>query len=155
VVVGQAARHPRLQDWDLNVATDTWRKFDPARNLAAGKPATASSETGANVAGNVTAPKTYQNYINTHWDSAASEAQWLMVDLGQPTDVNRVVLKWNTNAAKEFTIQTSLDNTSWTDVFHTALGSSYFVTDETNAVNPHARLARFSPSCILWESRFS
>jgi hypothetical protein len=119
------------QDWDLNLATGTWRKFDPVRNLAAGKPASASSETGANVARNVTAPKTYQNYINTHWDSAAGDAQWIAVDLGKPTEINRVILKWNTNAAKEFEIQTSLDNTSWTDVFHTSLGSSCSVTDET------------------------
>jgi beta-glucosidase len=45
-------------------------------------------------------------------------------------DINRVILKWNTNAAKTFKIQTSTDATTWTDVFSTTLGASYTVTDE-------------------------
>jgi hypothetical protein len=118
-------------DWDLNIADGTWRKFDPARNLAAGKTVAASSETGVNLARNVTAPKTYQDYVNIHWDSGAGDPQWITVDLGAATDVNRVILKWNTNAAKNFQIQVSTDNQTWTDVFSTMLGSSYSVTDET------------------------
>ncbi len=118
------------QDWDLDIKTGTWRKFDPARNLAAGKAATASSDDGANPAKNVTAPKTYEDYINIHWDSGAGDQQWIMVDLGAPMEINRVILKWNTNAAKTFKIQTSTDATNWTDVFSTNLGSSYSVTDE-------------------------
>ncbi|HVT79188.1 MAG TPA: discoidin domain-containing protein, partial [Phycisphaerae bacterium] len=119
------------QDWDLNVAAGTWRKFDPKRNLAAGKPVAASSETDAAPAKNVTAPKTWDTYIGMHWDSAPGDAQWVTVDLGTPTEINRVILKWNTNAAKSFKIQTSLDNTAWTDAFSTDLGSSYSVTDES------------------------
>jgi len=118
------------QDWDLDLKAGTWRKFDPARNLAAGKTATASSDDGTNVAQNVTAPKTYQDYINIHWDSAPGDQQWIMVDLGAPMDINRVILKWNTNAAKSFKIQTSTDATTWTDVFSTTQGASYSVTDE-------------------------
>ncbi len=118
------------QDWDLDLATGTWRKFDPARNLAAGKTATASSNDGVNLPGNVTVPKTYQDYVNIHWNSAPGDQQWLMVDLGAPTDINRVILKWNTNAAKTFKIQTSTDAATWTDVFSTTQGSSYSVTDE-------------------------
>jgi hypothetical protein len=120
------------QDWELNPAAGAWRKFDPARNLAAGKPVTASSDDGKNLAKNVTAPKTYADYVNLHWDSATSgDTQWIAVDLGTPTDINRVILKWNTNAAKDFKIQTSLDNTAWKDVFSTDKGSSYSVTDES------------------------
>jgi hypothetical protein len=104
--------------------------MDPARNLAAGKTATASSDDGANLAKNVTAPKTYQDYVNLHWNSAPGDQQWIMVDLGAPTDINRVILKWNTNAAKSFEIQTSPDATTWTDVFRTTDGASYSVTDE-------------------------
>ena len=42
------------QSWELNAATGGWRKFDPSRNLAAGKPVTASSEVGMHLAKNVT-----------------------------------------------------------------------------------------------------
>src|ERR1041384_362388 len=86
---------------------------------------------------NVTAPKTYENYINIHWDSAPDTdpanptPQWITVDLGRATDINRVILKWNTSAAKNFKIQGSRDNAGWTDLFSTELGSSYSVTDES------------------------
>lgn len=118
------------QDWDLNFAAGTWRKFDPSRNLAAGKPATASSEDGTNVANNVTARKTYDNYADIHWDSASSDPEWISIDLGKATEINRVILKWNIAAAKEFKIQTSTDAKSWTDVYTSTQGSSSIITDE-------------------------
>ena len=87
--------------------------------MAAGKPVTASSEEGTNIAKHVTDPKTYEDYVNAHWDSAASDPQWICVDLGAATEINRVILKWNAAAAKEFKIQTSTDGENWTDVFST------------------------------------
>ena len=119
------------QDWDLNLAAGTWRKFDPARDLASGKPATASSVSGTNAAKNVTTPTTFANYVNTRWESAASDPQWISVDLGSPTAINRVILKWHADAAKEFKIQTSTDNAAWADVYSTSLGSSNAITDDT------------------------
>lgn len=119
------------QDWELDVAAGTWRRFDPARNLAAGKNATASSEDASHPARNVTAPKTYQDYVNTYWQSGDGDTQWIMVDLEKPTKFNRVILKWNTNAAKAFRVQTSADATQWRDVYSTNLGASYTVTDQT------------------------
>ncbi|HVX84035.1 MAG TPA: discoidin domain-containing protein [Phycisphaerae bacterium] len=119
------------QDWDLNVAAGTWRTFDPARNIAAGKSATASSAAPDHAAASATAPKTYDTYINTFWQSDTTEAQWITIDLQQPTPVNRVILKWGNIAAKDFKIQSSPDNTTWTDLFTTTKGGSYTVTDET------------------------
>jgi hypothetical protein len=128
---GDAPTVNYYQDWDVNLSTGTWRKFDPSRNLAMGKTATASSDDGTNVARHVTDPKTYQDYINTRWESAPGDTQWIMVDLGAPMDINRVILKWNTNAARDFKIQTSTNAAGWTDVFSTTQGSSYTVTDES------------------------
>jgi hypothetical protein len=130
------------QDWELNIATGTWRKFDPTRNLAAGKPVTASSVAGGNVAKHVTDPTTYADYVNTHWDSGAGDPQWISVDLGAATDINRVILKWNVNAAKEFKIQTSLDGAAWTDVYGDSQGSSSMVTDESFPTQPAGRRSR-------------
>ncbi len=121
------------QDWDLNVQTGAWRTFDPARNLALGKPATASSEMGTNVAAGVTKATTYQNYTATRWESAASDPQWIMVDLGTAQEIDRVVLKWYTDYGKAFQIQVSTDATSWTNVYSTTTGASYSVTDVTFA----------------------
>jgi hypothetical protein len=120
------------QDWDLNPVEGKWRKFDPARNLAAGKPAIASSAVPDHAAASVTAPKTFENYINTFWQSdAAPDAQSITIDLEKPTDINRVILKWGTIAAKNFKIETSTDNTAWKEAFTTDKGSSYTVTDES------------------------
>jgi hypothetical protein len=119
------------QDWEINLDAGTWRKFDPSRNLAAGKAATASSEDGTHAAKHVTGPKTYRDYVNTYWQSGDGSNQWISVDLEKPTEINRVILKWNTNAAKEFKVQTSTNATAWTDVFSTNLGAPYTVTDET------------------------
>jgi len=119
------------QDWELNLQTGEWRPFDPARNLAAGKSAAASSSVNGNLAGNVTDTTTYENYASTFWESDLSDSQWISIDLGKPTEVNRVILKWGTQAAKSFKIQVSLDNATWKEVFDTTIGSSYTVTDET------------------------
>jgi len=119
------------QDWDINLTTGAWRKFDPARNLALNKTATCSSARPTHDATNVTAATTWQNYINYRWESDASDPQWIMVDLGAPTEINRVILKWGADFAKAFKIQVSSDATAWTDVFSTTVGSAYSVTDET------------------------
>ena len=122
------------QDWDFNLTTGTWRAFDRStRDLALGKTATASSESGANAAAGVTKATTYQNYTATRWESAASDPQWIMVDLGSAMEVNRAILKWYTDYGKAFKIQVSTDSTTWTDVYSTTTGASYSVTDVTFA----------------------
>ena len=122
------------QDWDLNAGSGAWRSFDRAtRDLALGKTATASSQTGTNVAAGVTTATTYQTYTNFRWESAAADPQWIMVDLGSAMEIDRVVLKWYSDYGKAFKIQTSTDSTTWTDVYSTTTGASYSVTDVTFA----------------------
>jgi hypothetical protein len=119
------------QSWELNAATGNWRPFDPSRNLAAGKPVTASSELKAHLAKNVTAPKTYADYAGSYWESTQGDPQWITVDLGAPSQINRVILKWNARAAREFKIQTSTDRATWTDVYTSTTGSSSMLNDRT------------------------
>lgn len=119
------------QDWELDPDRGVWRTIDNRRNLALNKTATASSVNGSNVANNVTNPSTYENYLNTKWVSAASDPQWITVDLGSSMPVNRVILKWDSTYAKSFKIQVSTDNAEWTDVFSTTKAGARSVTDET------------------------
>jgi hypothetical protein len=119
------------QDWDLDVTTGTWRRFDTSRDLALGKPATASSDDGKNIASNVTASTSFENYDNCRWESESSDPQWIMVDLGAATEINRVILKWHTDCAKAYKIQASTDGRAWTDVYNNSKGLPYTVTDET------------------------
>ena len=117
----------------MNLKEGTWRTFDASRDLALGKVATASSEAGENVAKNVTAATTYADYAEKRWESAASDPQWVQVDLGSPMEVNRVILKWYAYAAKEFSVETSVDGETWKEVYHATAGSSFMVTDATFA----------------------
>ena len=119
------------QDWDFNPARGTWRTFDPTRDLARGKTATASSASGTNTAASVTTTTTSKDYSATRWQSAAGDPQWIMVDLGAPTEIDRVILKWHFNYGRAFSIQVSTDAMSWMPVYTTTKGTSYSVTDAT------------------------
>ncbi len=103
-------------------------------NIAAGRPATASSE----VNGAQTAARSTDGDANTYWESANNAfPQWLQVDLGATYNVGRVTLKlppssaWGTRT-QTLSVQTSTNGTS----FGTAVGSAtYTFTSPTNVVN--------------------
>ena len=119
------------QDWEVDPDAGLWRPFDLKRNLALRKPAAASSVSGSNAAGNATDSTDWRNYRNTKWVSAASDPQWLRVDLGAPMAVNRVILKWDSSYAKAFKVQVATDTSNWTDVYSTDKAGLRSVTDET------------------------
>ena len=119
------------QDWEVDPDAGQWRPLDPKRNLALRKTAAASSSAGSNIPGNATDSTTWRNYLSTKWTSAASDSQWIRVDLGSPTTVNRVILKWDSAYAKAFKIQVATDTSAWTDVFGTTNAGPRSVTDET------------------------
>jgi hypothetical protein len=118
-------------DWEVDVSAGTWRAFDYKRNLAMHKIAAASSVNGSYVANNVTDSTTYSNF--TRWESAASDPQWIRVDLGSAMNINRVILKGDSCYAKAFQIQVSNDALTWSTVFSTTTGGRRCVTDETFA----------------------
>lgn len=51
----------------------------------------------------------------TRWASRFSDPQWLTVDLASVKTVGRVVVFWETAAAKAYRIQFSLNGKDWTD----------------------------------------
>ncbi len=119
------------QDWEVDPDRGIWREIDSKRNLALNKTTTASSANGSNTANKATDPSTWQNYLNSKWESQASDPQWIMVDLGAEIKVNRVILKWDSAYAKSFKIQVSTDAAKWDDVYGTDKGRPRTVTDET------------------------
>ncbi|MFJ4716558.1 discoidin domain-containing protein [Streptomyces sp. NPDC088785] len=52
----------------------------------------------------------------TRWSSAASDAQWLQVDLGASATLTKVVLNWEAAYAKDYKIQVSDNGTTWSDL---------------------------------------
>lgn len=121
------------QDWEVNPVEGTWRPIDAKRNLALQKTTTASSANGSNSASKATDPSNWQNFINSKWESASTDPQWITVDLGAAIEVNRVILKWDSSYAKSFKVQVSKDNTAWDDVYQTTKAGARSVTDETFA----------------------
>ncbi|BCG02470.1 hypothetical protein PPGU19_070380 (plasmid) [Paraburkholderia sp. PGU19] len=83
----------------------------PSANLALGKPTTSSgNENDGYGPANATDGST-----NSRWSSAFADPQWIEVDLGSVQTVDRVVLRWENSYGVDYKIQTSTDNTTWSD----------------------------------------
>ncbi|GAA2336347.1 discoidin domain-containing protein [Dactylosporangium salmoneum] len=88
-------------------------------NAAQAKTATASSTENAGTP----ASSAVDGNNGTRWSSAASDPQWLQVDLGSVQQICGVTLIWETAYATAFQIQTSNDGTNWTQVYSTTSGT--------------------------------
>ncbi|MFC1420307.1 choice-of-anchor D domain-containing protein [Streptacidiphilus sp. N8-3] len=99
--------------------------IDSTTNIAAGKPATASSSNSPYVATNLTDTDT-----SSYWESAASFPQWAQVDLGQSYSTGKIVLKlppaaaWATRT-ETLSVQGSTDGST----FSTIVGSAGYTFD--------------------------
>ncbi|MGC4807581.1 discoidin domain-containing protein [Micromonospora sp. DT233] len=61
--------------------------------------------------------------VGTRWASATgSDPQWITIDLGYSTALDRVTLYWEEAYARAFEIQTSDDGTTWTTAYATTAG---------------------------------
>ncbi|SBT42009.1 discoidin domain-containing protein [Micromonospora narathiwatensis] len=107
--------------WEFQVygSTGGGTGCDTATNAALGRPATASSTENAGFP----ATAAVDGNLGTRWSSAASDPQWLQVDLGSARTLCRVVLNWEAAYARAYQIQTSTDGTGWTTVYSTTTGA--------------------------------
>ena len=60
--------------------------------------------------------------LATRWSSQFSDPQWIYVDLGAPTRIERVILRWETAYGKAYRVQASNDAVNWTDIYSTTAG---------------------------------
>jgi beta-glucosidase len=120
-------------------------------NAALGRPATASSVQEAGTP----ASAAVDGNAGTRWSSAASDPQWLQVDLGTATTVCQVVLTWEAAYASAFQLQVSDNATTWTTIHATTTGTGGTQTLAVTGngryirVNGTARATGFGYS--LWE----
>ncbi|EGJ72836.1 putative secreted protein [Streptomyces sp. Tu6071] len=75
----------------------------------------------------------------TRWSSAASDPQWITVDLGATRAVSQVVLRWETAYAKAYRVEFSTDNQNWTSKYSTTTSNG---GNETLNVSGNARYVR-------------
>ncbi|WP_436759260.1 ThuA domain-containing protein [Streptosporangium sp. V21-05] len=101
--------------WDLNVY-GTPATSNPTTLLSTGKPVTVSSvETGSAHTG----ANAVDGNPATRWGSAYADPQWITVDLGATRSISRVRLNWEAAYGKAYQVQTSTNNTTWTNVYST------------------------------------
>jgi len=105
-------------------------------NLAKDKITTALTGT----AGNAT-----DGNANTRWESAQVDPQWITVDLGKSENIRKVILTWETSAAKDYKIQvsdTNDSNATWTNIITKTAMPSGHTMDETLATPVSGRYVR-------------
>ena len=87
-------------------------------NLALGRPATSSGNENAGLGPN----NAVDGNLTTRWSSAFVDPSWIQVDLGTPTMVNKVVLRWENAHGIAYLIQVSNDQQTWNTVYTQTAG---------------------------------
>jgi mannan endo-1,4-beta-mannosidase len=105
-------------------------------NLATNRPVTVSStEAGANIASYAV-----DNSYTTRWASAYADPQWITVDLGANYNVNRVKITWEAAYARNYSIQYSTDNSTWTTA--RSISNNTTLTNDNTGLTGTARYVR-------------
>jgi hypothetical protein len=90
----------------------------PMTDLALNQPVFASSSINGNVASNAVDAD-----YTTLWQSAASNSQWIYVDLGSTLNLNGVFLNWGPDYGLSYEIQVSTNALNWTSVYTNNAGA--------------------------------
>lgn len=104
-------------------------------NLALSRPVTVSSEESIRPGSNAV-----DGNINTRWASNFTDSEWLYVDLGQLTNICKVVIKWEAAYGKDFDI-IYWDGSVWQVV--QAVRGNTNLTNVFSNLNTHARYIGF------------
>ncbi|KAJ9467632.1 hypothetical protein DIPPA_06099 [Diplonema papillatum] len=129
-----------LFSFDVFAASTSGPTVAPPRNLAANRPAVASSMEGQ---WRLAAEYAVDGDMGTRWSSAHTDGdEWIYVDLGSSMTVSRVVLYFETAYATAYHVQVSDDAVAWTTVFSEADGDGGVATIELLS-RPQARYVRF------------
>ena len=59
---------------------------------------------------------------DTRWSSSPTDPQWLQIDMGQPATICGLSILWEAAFASEYSILTSLNGTTWNEVWSTKSG---------------------------------
>ncbi|MDJ0460265.1 discoidin domain-containing protein [Streptomyces sp. H27-C3] len=104
--------------------------------LSQGKPVTASSQEN----GGTPATAAVDGDNGSRWSSAASDPQWIKVDLGSSAAVTQIVLRWETAHAKSYRIEFSADGTNWSSAYSTTTSAGGTETLNVSGTARHVRV---------------
>ncbi|MDX6222174.1 MAG: hypothetical protein QOD91_1228 [Frankiales bacterium] len=105
-------------------------------NAAQGKTAVASSTENAGTP----ASSAVDGNTGTRWSSAASDPQWIYVDLGSSQSICQVSLNWEAAYASAFQIQTSPDAATWSTIYSTTTGIGGVQTLNVSGTGRYVRM---------------
>jgi len=60
--------------------------------------------------------------LNTRWNSAPGEPQWLILDLDDVYDIDKIIVSWGPAYAVSYKIETSEDRINWKEAYSTVSG---------------------------------
>ncbi|MBX5457158.1 MAG: discoidin domain-containing protein [Thermogemmatispora sp.] len=143
---------------NVGIETRSFKVVPPpvnGTNVAIGKPTTASSyQTTGNGAPYPPSNATDGN-LSTRWASDWSDPQWIMVDLGQVTQISHIQLVWEVAYGSAYQIQVSNDGSTWTTIYSTTSGTGGVDDFDVSGSGRYVRLygtARGTPyGYSLWE----
>lgn len=119
--------------------------------LSQGKPVTASSQEH----NGTPATDAVDGNPDTRWSSAASDPQWIQVDLGAPAALGQVELRWETAYARSYRIELSDNGRDWRTAHSTTTGAGGIETVDISGTARYVRmlgLTRATPwGYSLWE----
>lgn len=61
--------------------------------------------------------------VTSRWGSAFSDPQWITIELDTIYTIGKVVLKWESSYARQYSIQTAIDTASWQTVYTETKGN--------------------------------
>jgi lysophospholipase L1-like esterase len=121
----------------------------PMIDLALNQPVVASS-----VASGSEVTNAVDNDYTTMWTSAASDNQWIYIDLGAVTNINGVYLNWGAAYGKSYKIQVSTNASTWTDVYATSSGAGGIDRISVAATGRYVRMLGITSSAGAGYSLF-
>ncbi|GAA4190428.1 hypothetical protein GCM10022252_28730 [Streptosporangium oxazolinicum] len=105
--------------------------------------------------GDLSAAAAVDGKSGTRWSSKFSDPQWLQVDLGKSTAIDKIVLNWERAYATAFRIQTSSGGGQWETIHSTTAGKGGVQTLNVSATGRYVRLYATQRSTqygvSLWE----
>lgn len=111
----------------LYVLNETWASgaisstLPNCMNWAKGRSVTVSS---SNPLGSNPGSNAVDGNTGTYWQSTASDAQSIVVDLGKSRSVNQVVIRWGGTYASSYSVETQNSRGQWSSAYSTTSGSS-------------------------------
>ncbi|MBW8334821.1 MAG: discoidin domain-containing protein [Prolixibacteraceae bacterium] len=121
-------------------------------NLALNKPATSSRP--LNAANRPPEARGNDGDLSSAWFADGEVNQWWAVDLGAAKKIDEVVIKWEGAFASGYTIQVSVDNVNFTNVFSTTTGVGGNVTHSFDPIDARYVKLLLTKKGTPWEMTF-